>query len=170
MDEPVTTSALRVLVTSDTHVASAALLPAALLELAVRADHVLHAGDHSSADVVDVLAACAPVTAVHGNVEQPEVVHRLPERATVVLGGVSFGIVHDAGPAGGRHERLEGWFPRCDVRVYGHTHMPEASPTRAGTWTINPGSPTQRRRAPSHSIAWVELDGGAVTRVTIVDL
>jgi predicted phosphodiesterase len=68
--------------------------------------------------------------------------------------GLRLGVVHDAGPSEGRYERLAGWFPGCDVVVYGHTHRPEL--TRAGTTSIvNPGSPTERRRSPSHTMAVV---------------
>jgi predicted phosphodiesterase len=62
--------------------------------------------------------------------------------------------VHDAGPAAGRSERLRVAFPGCDLVVYGHSHLPEISRS-AGTWIVNPGSPTERRRAPSHTMAVV---------------
>jgi putative phosphoesterase len=159
----------RILVVSDTHVSTAAALPTALFELAGAVDHVIHAGDHSSADVVAVLATFAPVTAVHGNVEQAEVVERLPLQATVELGGVRIGVVHDAGARAGRHERLERRFPGCGVVVYGHSHEPEVARSAAGTLVINPGSPTQRRRAPTHTVAMLEVAGG-VAEATLVHL
>jgi putative phosphoesterase len=48
----------------------------------------------------------------------------------------------------GRHERLRRRFPRCDVVAYGHTHLPELARSD-GVWILNPGSPTERRRAPT---------------------
>jgi predicted phosphodiesterase len=62
--------------------------------------------------------------------------------------------VHDAGPAAGRHERLRAAFPGCGLVAYGHTHLPEVT-LDAGVWIVNPGSPTERRRAPGHTIAVV---------------
>ena len=79
----------------------------------------------------------------------------LPARRVVEHAGIRIGLVHDAGPPAGRHERLLGWFPGCDVVAYGHTHLPEVA--RAGdVWIINPGSPTERRRAPARSMAVIE--------------
>jgi predicted phosphodiesterase len=72
----------------------------------------------------------------------------LPVRTTAELAGLRIGLVHDGGPAVGRHERLRELFPGCDVIAYGHSHMPEVS--RSGG--VNPGSPTERRRAPGHTM------------------
>lgn len=162
-------SLVRVLVTSDTHLTLGARLPLDLLELADRADHVVHAGDFVTMDVHDTLAALAPVTAVHGNVCDPETAARLPERAEVELGGVRIGVVHIPGASAARHERLRAWFPDCDVVVYGHTHMPEiVRSSEADMLVINPGSPVQRRRAPWHSAAWLEVAHGAVLAADLV--
>lgn len=159
-----------VLVTSDTHLTLGARLPDALLQLADRADHVVHAGDFVTLDVLRTLEALAPVTAVHGNVCDGEVASTLPERAEVDVDGVRFGIVHDPGAAAGRHERLAGWFPAAGVIVYGHTHMPELTRLADGPLIVNPGSPVQRRRAPWHSACWLELDGGRVVSSDLVQL
>jgi putative phosphoesterase len=164
---------VHVLVTSDTHLTLGAKLPDDLLRLADRADHIVHAGDFVTLDVLDTLEALAPVTAVHGNVCDGATASRLPERAEVELGGVRIGVVHDPGMRIGRHERLRGWFPGCGVVVYGHTHMPELA--RVGSsdgavLIVNPGSPTQRRRAPSHTACWLELAGGRVAAADLVVL
>lgn len=161
---------VRVLVTSDTHLTIGAKLPDGLLRLADRADHVVHAGDLVAIDVYDTLATLAPVTAVLGNVDDATVAAQLPERAEVTLGDVAFAIVHDAGPADGRHARLRTWFPDARVLVYGHSHMPELTTLEDGTIVVNPGSPTQRRRAPTHTACWVELEDGAVAAADLVHL
>lgn len=148
---------MNVLVLSDTHVSDASRLPEAVFELAARADHIIHAGDHSTLDVVHVLRAFAPVTAVRGNVEDSEVMHALPEQAIVQLDSATVGVRHIPGPANGRHQRLIDWMPSCDVRVYGHTHAPEIARATDGSWIINPGSPTQRRRASRHTVAWMTV-------------
>src|SRR5690606_24853457 len=95
---------------------------------------------------------------------------RLPERATVVLDGVHVAVVHDAGAGDGRHRRLRSWFPDARVLVYGHSHLPELSTLEDGVIILNPGSPTQRRRAPTHTAAWLELDDGAVVAADLVYL
>ena len=162
---------LRVLVTSDTHLELGARLPDELVQLASEADHVLHAGDLVAVDVLRTFEALAPVTAVHGNVCDGATRAVLPERNEIELAGVRVGIVHDAGPAAGRHARLRSWFPSCEVVVYGHSHQPELERTEDGAvLVINPGSPTQRRRAPSHTACWLELSDGAVLRADLVEL
>jgi predicted phosphodiesterase len=72
--------------------------------------------------------------------------------------------VHDAGPAPGRAERLLDRFPDCGLIVYGHTHRPEV--TRVGdSWVVNPGSPTERRRALCHTMAVVRAGRPELVRL-----
>jgi hypothetical protein len=113
---------------------------------------------------LDELEAFAPVAAVHGNMDEPALRAALPGRRVVDSDGLVIGLVHDAGGAASRHEHLQALFPGCDVIVYGHTHLPEVS--RVGeTWILNPGSPTERRRAPEHTM--IVLESGKPTLVTI---
>jgi uncharacterized protein len=127
------------------------------VQLLQRASVIVHTGDLTAAAVLDELSAFGLVEAVRGNMDGPELRGLLPERRTVEAEGLRVGLVHDAGPAAGRHERLAGWFPDCDLVAYGHTHLPEVA--RHGTvWIVNPGSPTERRRAPGHTMV-VVLDG-----------
>jgi putative phosphoesterase len=106
--------------------------------------------------VIAELAALAPVEAVHGNMDRPELKAALPERRVVEVGEWRIGIVHDGGPRAGRAERLVASFPGCDAIVYGHSHLPEV--TRHGSaWILNPGSPTERRRAPVRSMIVLEV-------------
>jgi uncharacterized protein len=130
-------------------------LPEECLRLLGRADLILHVGDLTGATVLEELRALAPVAAVHGNMDEPGLLAELPQRAVVEAEGLLIGLVHDAGPARGRHERLVAAFPGCHLIAYGHTHLPEVSRV-GGTWIVNPGSPTERRRAPGHTMVVVE--------------
>jgi putative phosphoesterase len=129
-------------------------LPAGSVRLLEAADLALHVGDVTSAEVLEELRRLCPVEAVRGNMDAPALRAALPERRVVEAEGCRFGLVHDPGPAAGRHERLVAWFPRCDIVVFGHTHLPEVS-RHAGVWIVNPGSPTERRRARGHTMAAV---------------
>ncbi len=126
---------------------------------------MIHAGDFTTTAVLADLRVLAPrFAAVHGNVDEPGLRALLPGRAVVDAAGLRIGVVHDAGAAAGRHERLRRWFPGCDIVVYGHTHVPELA--RDGDlWILNPGSPTERRRAPAHTMALIE--GGVPRLVTL---
>lgn len=131
-------------------------MPEPCLELLRAADLVVHAGDFVTIEVLEELRELArDVVGVHGNVDEPGLRSLLPGRTVVDAENLRIGVVHDAGPAVGRHERLRAWFPDCGVLVYGHTHMPEVAECD-GVWIVNPGSPTERRRAPLRTMAVVE--------------
>jgi uncharacterized protein len=125
-----------------------------------RADLILHAGDVTAASVLRELEAYAPVEAVFGNMDEPALRDELPERRVVEVEAARIGLAHIPGPRAGREERLVGWFPGCDAVVYGHTHVPQVEQHR-GVWILNPGSPTERRRAPRRSLLVVEVSGGS---------
>jgi uncharacterized protein len=123
-----------------------------------RADLILHAGDVVAASVLRELEAFAPVEAVFGNMDEPALQAELPERRVVETEGVRIGLLHIPGARAGREERLASWFPGCDAVVYGHTHIPQVEQHR-GVWILNPGSPTERRRAPQHSMLVLRVSG-----------
>jgi putative phosphoesterase len=161
---------MNVLVLSDTHIGPTRpgrRLPDDVYALLDRADVVLHAGDVTSPDLLAELAGFAPVHAVLGN---NDVDLALPERREDVLDGVRVAMVHDSGPAAGRAGRLRRWFPDADVVVFGHSHLPWRELDDGGQLHLNPGSPTERRRAPTRSVAWLELDAGEVRSAEIVEV
>jgi putative phosphoesterase len=148
---------------SDTHLPRGARrLPEACLERLEAADAILHCGDFSAVSVLEELRALGPpVHAVHGNVDEPGLRELLPEELEVVLGGILIGLVHVPGPAAGREERLVRRFPGCAAVLFGHTHLPQVE-RHGEVWLLNPGSPTERRRAPYHSLLELEIDGGTI--------
>jgi predicted phosphodiesterase len=86
---------------------------------------------------------------------------RLPATDVVEAGGVRIGLTHDPGPAAGREARLASRFPGCAAVVYGHTHLPQVD-REGDVWILNPGSPTERRRAPSHTMLVLEIGAGRI--------
>jgi putative phosphoesterase len=93
---------------------------------------------------------------VFGNMDEPALQEALPERRVVAVEGVRIGMVHVPGERAGREGRLVSWFPGCDAVVYGHTHVPQLELHR-GVWILNPGSPTERRRAPQRSLIVLDV-------------
>lgn len=133
-------------------------LPERCLRELEAADLIVHAGDFVGLDMLEELRGFAPVEGVHGNMDAPDLRALLPRTRVVDLGGVRIGVVHDPGPRQGREGRLAARFAGCEAVVYGHTHLPEV--TRHGDfWLLNPGSPTERRRAPVHTM--IRLDAAA---------
>jgi putative phosphoesterase len=140
-------------------------LPDACLELIRSAELLLHTGDITTREALaDLRAIGPPVRAVRGNVDEPTLAAELPERVVLEWDGLRIGLVHDAGRAADRHGRLRDWFPGCDLVAYGHTHAPETARV-GGVWIVNPGSPTERRRAPARTMAVVEM--GCPSLVTL---
>jgi uncharacterized protein len=123
------------------------------------ADLILHAGDIVAAEVLAELEALGPpVQAVHGNMDEAGLRERLPGALVAEAGGVRIGMTHDAGARAGREERLVRRYRGCAAVVYGHTHQPQVD--RVGeVWILNPGSPTERRRAPSRTMLVLEVTG-----------
>jgi uncharacterized protein len=153
-------------VISDTHLPRGdRTLPAACVERLRGADLILHAGDLMTADVLADLGALGPpVQAVHGNVDDEQVRRLLPSARLVDAGGARIAITHDAGPAAGRLERLRQRFADADAVVFGHSHVPLHERDASGFQIFNPGSPTDRRRAPVHTMGVARLsDDGDLT-------
>jgi putative phosphoesterase len=92
-----------------------------------------------------------PVHAVHGNVDEPALRMRLPAVRVVEAAGARIVLTHDGGPAAGRLARMRRRFPDADAVVFGHSHLP-LHEEHDGFHIFNPGSPTDRRRAPEHTM------------------
>jgi uncharacterized protein len=151
-----------VAVIADTHLPRGARrLPDACVERLCTADLILHAGDVVAASVLEELAEYAPVRAVSGNVDQPALVETLPKSRVVEVGDARIGMIHVAGPRAGREARLAVRFPECHAIVYGHTHVPQVE-RYEGTWILNPGSPTERRSSPRHTMIVLRINATRV--------
>ncbi|MEA2902361.1 MAG: uncharacterized protein QOH36_2248 [Actinomycetota bacterium] len=157
-----------VVILSDTHIhrGGSRRLPDAAYAHLERADVVLHAGDVVTGVVLDELRGFAPVHAVLGNNDH-ELVGVLPEVLELDLDGVRVGMVHDSGDASGRARRMRRKFPDSDVVVFGHSHIPWLEPGVDGQLLLNPGSPTERRRQPVHTLATFDVDDGRVVNAAI---
>jgi uncharacterized protein len=146
---------------SDTHMPRGArALPAACIERLRAAEAILHAGDLIALEVLEYLRALGPpVYAVHGNVDEPAVRMRLPAVRVVEAEGARIVMVHDGGPSDRRLPRLRSRFPDAGAVVFGHSHLPLHAEAD-GFHIFNPGSPTERRRAPHHTMGWARAEAG----------
>jgi len=152
-----------VAVISDTHLPRGQRsLPDDCLRRLSGADLILHAGDVVSASTLaEIELIGPPVIAVQGNQDDAELCRLLPLEQTVEAEGARIGMVHDAGPAKGRLERMRDRFPGTDAVVFGHSHLPLHE--HADDFQIfNSGSPTDRRRAPSHTMGLAHVTGDDV--------
>jgi uncharacterized protein len=161
----------RLAVISDTHLPRGARrLPDRCVELLRGADAILHAGDLSSAETLAELRALGPpLHAVYGNVDEPAVLARLPAALMLEIEGARIAMLHDSGPAAGRMARMRARFPEADAVVFGHSHIPLHEESE-GFAIFNPGSPTERRRAPHHTMGVATVtEGRLVFELVLLD-
>lgn len=169
--QPATGRPMRIAIISDTHMPRGnRRLPAACLAQLAAADLIVHAGDLCSLEVLRTLEQINPVVAVAGNVDDAQLRTLLPETRLVVLGdGLKLGVIHDAGPARGRLERMRRRFPEAAAVIFGHSHLPLRERAPDGFQIFNPGSPTERRRAPNRTMGMARKINGQV-EFELVDL
>jgi uncharacterized protein len=153
--------AARIGVISDTH---GLLRPEALAALR-GSQHILHAGDVGGPEILDQLAAIAPVTAVRGNVDKGVWARKLPETDVVEVGGVTIYVLHDLAQLD-----LKPAAAGFGVVIYGHSHIPKQE-TRDGVLYFNPGSAGPRRFKLAVSVGRLIVEQGKVRGeiITIFD-
>jgi uncharacterized protein len=162
---------MRVVVLADTHAPRRwKSCPPAVADHLRRADLILHAGDVCTAAVLDELSQYAPVHAVVGNNDGPDVAAWGAEPALDLdLDGLRVGMIHDSGQAAGRLARMRRAFPETDLVVFGHSHIPMDA-AAGGLRIFNPGSPTDRRRQPHGTLGLLRIEAGQLVEARIVDV
>lgn len=128
---------------SDTHIpVRARSLPKKVFEVFEKVNYIAHAGDLVDMSVIDELEQLAPVLAVCGNMDGPEIRGKLPKLNSVKVFDWKIGVVHDSGALFGMKKMREIAQKNCyNVLVYGHTHTSNFR-WEENTLFINPGSPT----------------------------
>lgn len=128
---------------------------------------ILHAGDLGQTQVLDGYLDI-PLLAVRGNTDAPDA--RLPEQRLLEVEGVRIGLIHGWGPLAGLEKRVRQAFAGTvlDCLIYGHSHYPVCH-WHDGLLLFNPGSPTDRRSAPCHSVGLLELGPTLSGRIIPLD-
>ncbi len=148
-------------IVADTHMPKGSRqLPPRCRELLVEAEAAIHVGDFTGYPALEeIRALCPRLLAVHGNVDEEAIRAELPETLEPRIGGCRLALIHDAGPATGRLARMRRRFPDADAVVFGHSHLP-LHEEEGGFQIFNPGSPTERRRAPQPSMGLLRQERG----------
>lgn len=155
---------VQIAIVSDTHMPRRGRrLPDACVRRLRAADLILHAGDLITLDVLAELRSFGELVAVHGNVDDAAARATLPATAVVEVDGRRIAMIHDAGPSAGRMRRMRARFPEADAVVFGHSHLPLHERVDDGFQIFNPGSPTERRRAPRHTMGIARVRDGELS-------
>jgi len=151
---------MRIGVIADTHIPDRADdVPQQILEDFKHCDLILVAGDLTTSFVLQRLKKIAPVTAVFGNMDLPEVVNVLKRKEVITCGRFRIGLFHGFGHPDRLVEQLKNEFKddNVDVIIFGHSHRP-VNEYVGKTLFFNPGSPTDRVFAPYNSYGIIEVN------------
>src|ERR1700761_6890098 len=162
---------MRIVVLSDTHAPRRwKSCPPAVAAQLRGADLILHAGDVCTASVLDELAQYAPVAAVAGNNDGPDVTAGgAPETVSLPLEALPVAMIHDSGSAAGRLPRMRTRFPAARLVGFGHSHIPlDAADDTLRIFT--PGSPTDRRRQPHGTLGVLHVADGTLVEAQIIEV
>jgi len=157
---------MRLGIIADTH----GLLRPEVFDAFAEVDHILHAGDLGSLDLLTQLQALGPVTAVFGNTDGFDVRSYLPEVATIELDGFDIVVTHGDQLGSPTPEKLNAAFPDAQIIIYGHTHRPLLTVVDVVVTVMNPGSAGPRRFKLAPSVGILELEPGIPPRGRIVSL
>ena len=133
-------------------------MPEVVLKTFEDVDAIVHAGDIMSMDILNILSQLAPVTAVAGNVDPPDLIESLGEKKILSFGKFTFGIFHGHGKKGKTLERTIQCFQndKVDCIIFGHSHIPYCQ-WHGDILVFNPGSPKDKRRNPYYSFGLIEI-------------
>ena len=157
---------MRLGIIADTH----GLLRSEVFDVFAAVDHILHAGDLGKPEILIELEALAPVTAVYGNTDGPELRARLPQVAEVELDGFAIVVTHGDQFGHPTPAALHGAFPRAEIIVYGHTHQPLLEIVDRTVTVMNPGGAGHPRFGIPPSVGIMELEAGIPPRGRVVAL
>lgn len=154
---------MRIGVLSDTHLREPTEELEKVLEIMGDVDLIVHCGDIVSLKVIEFLKKKAPVKAVCGNMDPPEVARVFPKKLVFEAEGVKIGVTHGYGAPWGIEERVRQIFSgeELDVIIFGHTHNPVSRKIR-DVLLFNPGSPTDRFYAQENTLGILEVEKGKV--------
>jgi uncharacterized protein len=157
---------MRLGVISDTH----GLLRPEVFDAFEGVDYILHAGDVGNPGILSDLEALAPVTAVYGNTDGPELRRMLSDVAILELDGFDIVLTHGDQLGSPTPEALHSAFPEAQIIVYGHTHRPLLTIVDVVVTVMNPGGAGARRFKLPPSVGILELEAGIPPRGRILPL
>jgi putative phosphoesterase len=157
---------VRLGIISDTH----GTLPNEVFDVFKEVDHIVHAGDIGSLEILTELEAVAPVTAVFGNTDGFPLRERVPQVARAEFEGLYLRVTHGDQFGTPTPEGLVKAFPDADIIVFGHTHRPVLSLLDKTITVMNPGSASHPRGDGPPSVGIMELEVGLPPRARLVPL
>ena len=119
-------------------------------------DRIIHGGDIGNPDILEQLAALAPLTVVRGNNDHGDWAEDLAETQLVHIGDVLIYVIHDIAQLD-----IDPRAARVRVVVSGHSHVPSVT-GRDDVLYVNPGSAGPRRFKLPIAAGELTVTGSAV--------
>lgn len=135
-------------VISDTH----GLLRAEAVERLAGVDHIIHAGDIGSPEIIEGLRKIAPVTAIRGNIDKDAWANAYADDEVINLAGYDIYVLHNRNDLD-RDPVAAGF----NMVICGHSHKPSVE-TIDGVLYLNPGSAGPRRFTLPIALATLDLN------------
>lgn len=157
---------MRLGIISDTH----GLLRPEVFDVFKEVDHIIHAGDIGSLDIITELRTLASVTAVYGNTDGFDIRGTLKPVEEVTLDGFVVVVTHGDRFGTPTPDALHEAYPEADVLVFGHTHKPLLEMVDMVVTAMNPGSAGPERFGLPASVGIMETEPGIPPRARLVPL
>jgi uncharacterized protein len=119
-------------------------------------NHIIHAGDVGSPEIIEKLSIIAPVTAVRGNIDTAVWARQLPEAEVLEIDGVSIYVLHDLAQLDLKPEAAG-----FSAVISGHSHVPKQE-TLDGVLYFNPGAAGPRRFQLPVTVGHLTVSSGSV--------
>lgn len=154
---------MKILVISDTHIPVVAkAIPSRVTEELRSCSLCLHAGDFIDYSVFEELSSYVETIGVRGNMDNPSVKKKFPEKRIISVENVHIALIHGKGQPASLVSYTQNSFAdewgQIDVIIFGHSHHP-LKETIGGKLFLNPGSPTDTVFAPYASYGIIEIEG-----------
>ena len=139
-------------VISDTH---GLLRPEALAALQ-GSNYIIHAGDIGEPQILEQLAAVAPLTAVRGNIDHGAWAQKIPDTSALETGKVYIYVLHNLAELDLKPEAA-----KFSAVIYGHSHFPKQE-LKNGVLYFNPGSAGPKRFKLPVSVGRLTVEDGKI--------
>ena len=152
---------MKIGIISDTH----GKIPTAIFDVFEGVEQIWHAGDIGGIDVINELETIAPVTAVHGNMDQFPIVSKFSTQEIIEISNNNIFLTHQHITENFRRLTDKDWSfdLNFEMIICGHTHIPMAKRFKSVLY-FNPGSAVHSRYNGKPSVGYLSIkDDGSIT-------
>lgn len=159
---------MKILLLSDTH----SYMDQAILQHALWADEVWHAGDFGSLAVAEQLQAIKPLRGVYGNIDGTEIRALFPKRQLFECEGVRVAMTHIGGYPTHYAKGIPQWLVQEKPKIFiaGHSHILKVIyDKKYELLHLNPGAIGKYGAQKSRTMLRFEIAQGNISHMEVVE-